>query len=463
METKVTVIIIDSRSKIHPEWVQAAIQSSQEQTVPVDIIVVENTERDKTIGKCWNAATKEAKTEWVYFLGDDNWMARDAIQVLLNHTDKPAVYLTTFMTMYDGEVFRSVPRQCTGMWKRDYILKYPFNEELKSGIDREYLEESKKRGDTGIIVPYYYGIYDRRHDDHRSTKIVLSAPKEKVDIYVTGTGSQNFIAPLVKGWRDEGKTVFISMSPFLPEIKSDIIWCEWGNENAVVVQDFETDAKKYLRIHAYEVFSPNIYYFKWDKWDKVFFIAEHIKDYVESKVGKIPNAVVVPVGIETENFKVRENTWNKKIAFAGQIARKKGAGELMFLANSLPEYEFHIAGKYIEEDVAEYFNKMKPDNMFIHPFSYDLKEWFQDYTYYLNTSIREGNPITVLEACASGLKPLVRNWIGADNIFKGYTYSNIQQLKGLLQSPYDPTEYRQFAEQFDFKKTLKEINGYLSS
>lgn len=462
METKVTVIIIDSRSKIHPEWVQAAIQSSQEQTVPVDIIVVENTERDKTIGKCWNAATQQAKTEWVYFLGDDNWMARDAIQVLLNHTDKPAVYLTTFMTMYDGEVFRSVPRQCTGMWKKDYILKYPFNEELKSGIDREYLEESKKRGDTGIIIPYYYGIYDRRHDDHRSTKVVLSAPKEKVDIYVTGTGSQNFVAPLVKGWRDEGKTVFISMSQFLPEIKSDIIWCEWGNENAVVVQDYETSAKKYLRIHAYEVFSPNIYYFKWDKWEKVFFIAEHIKDYVESKVGKIPNAVVVPVGINTNDFEFIDKPKNNKIAWAGQIARKKGAGELMLIANALPEYEFHIAGKYIEEDVAEYFNKKKPSNMFIHPFSYDLKEWLKDYSFYLNTSIREGNPITVLEACAVGLKPLVRDWIGADKIYKDYIYSDINGLRKLLEE-VNPKEYREFAEQFDLKKTLKEINEYIQS
>jgi hypothetical protein len=459
--TKVTVIIIDSRSKIHPDWVQAAIQSAQEQTVPVDVIVVENTERDKTIGRCWNAATEQAKTEWVYFLGDDNWMARDAIQVLLNHTDKPAVYLTTFMTMYDGQVMRSVPRQCTGMWKRDYILKHPFNEELQSGIDREYLEESKKRGDTGVIVPYYYGIYDRRHDDHRSTKIVLSAPKDKQDIYVTGTGSQNFVAPLVKNWRENDKSVFISMSEFLPEIKSDIIWCEWANENAVIVQDFETDARKFLRFHAYEAFSPNLFYLKWEKWEKVIFIADHIKDIVEKKVGKIPNAVVIPVGVDTSQFKVREGK-NNKIAWAGQIARKKGAGELMLLANSFPEYEFHVAGKYIEDDVAIYFNEKKPDNMFIHPFSYDLKEWFKDYTYYLNTSMREGNPITVLEAMSSGLKPLVRDWVGADKIYEGYTYKNIDEFRKLLED-YHPKEYRKFAEQYDIKNTFKKVGEIISN
>jgi len=452
----VTVIVIDSRSKEHPDWVQACIDSILNQTVEVKLIVVDNTKRDKTIGKCWNEAVKQVDTEWCFFVGDDCFLARDCVQVMLNHTDKNTPCVTTFMTMFDEKEYRVVQRPCTGMWKREYLLKYPFNETLVKGIDREYFEEAVKRNDPYYVISYYFGHYDRRHDDHRSGRVKLEYPKEKQDIYITSEGGTNFIDPLAKRWK-ENKKVLINAQPFHPEIKTDIIWCEWANENAIAVGDFKTDARKFLRLHAYEAFTPQLFRIKWNGFEKVIFIAEHIKGRVEALVGKIPNAVVIPVGIDLGKFTLRDKKPNNKIAYAGQISRKKGAGELMLLAKSLPDYEFHLAGKYIEDDVADYFNKGKPDNLFIHPYSYNLNEWFKDYTYIINTSMREGNPITTLEAMACGLKPLVRDWLGSE-IYGEYVYKNIEELKKLLEGSYEPEEYRSFVEDnYNFEKVYKEI------
>ena len=81
------------------------------------------------------------------------------------------------------------------MEKRITLLKYPFNEELERGIDREYFEEAVKRNDGYDLIPYYFGHFDRRHDDHRSSKVKLRAPKEKQDIYVTSSGWNKFYKP----------------------------------------------------------------------------------------------------------------------------------------------------------------------------------------------------------------------------------------------------------------------------
>jgi len=457
----VSVIVIDSRSKEHPDWVQNCIDSILKQTVEVELIVIDNTKRDKTIGKCWNEGVKQAKGKWCFFVGDDCFLARDCVQVMLNHSDTPLNCVTTFMTMFDKQEYKVVQRPCTGMWRKEYLLKYPFNETLKKGIDREYFEEAEKRNDYYHLIGYYFGHYDRRHDEHRSGKVKLKYPKEKQDIYVTSSGGVNFISPLVKEWKKD-KKVILDAKPFRPEIKADIIWCEWANENAINVANYKTDARKFLRLHAYEAYSPYLFHIKWDKFEKVIFIAEHIKNRVEAVAGKIPNAVVIPVGIDVNKYTLRNN-YNNKIACAGQISRKKGAGELMLLAKSLPEYEFHLAGKYIEDDVADYFNFRKPDNLFIHPFSYNLNEWLKDYTFFLNTSIREGNPITMLEAMACGLKPLVRDWVGSE-IYGEYVYKDIEELKKLLKGSYEPEEYRAFVEEnYDFENTYKEIEKLLEA
>lgn len=460
---QISVVVIDSRSKIHPDWVETCKDSILKQTRPVDeLIIVPNTDKKKKIGEAWNEAVKEATGDWIFFVGDDCFLARDCVQVMMNHADTQLPCVTTFMTMFDEKEYKVVQRPCTGMWKRDYLLKHPFNETLDKGVDREYFEEAVKRGDGYYLIAYYFGHFDRRHDDHRSGKVILEAPQE-TEIYVTSNGGVNFISPLVREWKKEHE-VFLASQPFEPNTKSDIIWCEWANENAIRVADYKTEARKFLRLHSYEAFDKWIYYIDFSKFEKVFFIADHIKEFVESKVGKIPNAVVVPVGVETDKFSIGEIKNVKYVAYAGQISRKKGAGELILIANSFPDYEFFVAGKFVEDDVARVFNENIPENIHLEPYSYNLNEFFRNKSYIINTSLREGNPITVLEGMSAGLFPIVNNWIGANNIFNGYTYKNFNQLNILLHSQPNPKKYREFVkENYDFNKTIANYNEYIFS
>ena len=454
----ISIVMIDSRSDKHPDWVQTAIESIEQQSVDCELIVLNNIGRHSTIGKLWNEGVRKAKHDYILFLGDDDWLAQDycssLIQYALNHPK--FVMWTSYMTVYndDTKLIAPLQRIVTGMWRKEYLLKYPFNESLEKGIDREYIQEMQKREDRGMTLIHNYGYFYRKHSDY-SCAGSITFTKEKSQIYVLPT-YRSFIDPIVKEWK-KSKTVFVSSEEFDPILadEAEVIFCEFLSQNAVRVSDYKCNAKKYLRVHAYEAFSPLIYYVKWESFDKVFFIADHIKDYVESKIGKLENAIVLPVGVNLLSFKEREK--NNKICYAGEISRKKGVGELFLIAKELPGYEFHIAGKFTEDDVAWWFNKKKPDNVFLYPYSYNLEKFFEDKGYFISTSLREGNPVTVIEAMSAGLKPLVNDWVGADKIYEGYTYKNVNELRKLLED-YQPLEYRKFAEGYDLSHTIKEIN-----
>ncbi len=169
------------------------------------------------------------------------------------------------------------------------------------------------------------------------------------------------------------------------------------------------------------------------------------------------NAIVIPNGVDLDKFTLRVgNNGNKvpklrnnKIAYAGYLTRKKGIGELLFIAKSLPEYEFHLAGRYQEDDIADWINKKKPDNVFIYEWKYEeaMNEFYQDKTFILNTSLRESQGMTMMEGMACGLKPLVADWIGAKEIYGEYVYENLDDLKSLLEGSYEPESYRQFIKE----------------
>lgn len=453
--------MIDSRSDVHPDWVQTAIRSIEGQTVEVELIVIDNIGRKKTIGQCWNEGVLKASNDYIAFIGDDDWYSGDLcitlIQQILRHPEFQRY--ATFMTAFDEEtkLYSPIQREWTGCFKKQYLIDHPFNEELKTGVDREYLQEYIKRGDLSFNIPYHFGYYYRKHNDYScSGKITFEV--EASPIYVLCSGGRSFIDPILPSFND--KYFIESKFDPLKADKADLIFVEWANQNAIEVGNYECKAKKILRLHSFEAFSSSIHYIPFEKYDLVIFIAEHIKEYVESKIGKIPNAVVIPVGINLEKFHLVGKEKNNKICYAGEISRKKGIGELFFIANSLPEYEFYIAGKFKEDDVAFYFNEKKPKNVFLEPFSYDLNEFFKDKTYFINTSLREGNPVTVLEAMACGLKPLINDWVGADKIYDGFIYKSLNDIVNLFRD-YTPMEYRKFAEQFDIKKTIEKINGNL--
>ena len=463
-------IVIDSRSDIHPDWVQTCIRSINSQTQEIETIVVNNIGRKKSIGKCFNEGVKAARNDWVVFVGDDDYVAPDYADILLRYINESrikssrVVNVATYMTAFNNDTGQktALARQSTGAWKREYLLKHPFNEDLEKGIDREYIEETVKRGDLIAVIEYYFGYFYRRHSDYRCAGDIIFE-KEPAKYYFV-TANRIFLSPITERIAKLGK-VFVdnSLTPELAK-KAEVIWCEWANEKAIDVAEIETNAKKILRIHAYEAFSETLKRLDLNKFDVVIFIDNYIKEYVERQYGKVNGAVVIPNGIDLEKFYNPNKIRNNKIAYAGYLTRKKGIGELILLAESFPDYEFHIAGKYQEDDIADFLNIRKPNNIKIHPWQYSIEEWFKDKTYILNTSLRESQAMTITEGMAAGLKPLIRNWIGAEEMYpEKYIWKSINDFKSLLEGDYNPDEYRDLVKKYDINLIYPKIEEIMEN
>ena len=466
----VSVVIIDSRSDVHPEWVQTAINSVKQQDYPVELIVINNVGRKKTIGECFNIGVKNATGDWVLFIGDDDRIVGDYVSTLVYNLEKHSklnpVAIATFMTVFDNEKEECLKRAPTGMIKREYLLKYPFDEKLEKGIDRDWFERMAHRGDKQVVIPYNYGYYYRQHEDYSCAAPVHMQTEHK-DIYMVAV-SPVFIDPIADKLMEKGHSVYIETDGFNPEYAkhAKVIWSDWGNADALKIANFECNAKKFLRIHAFEVFFQIIHHINLDAYDKVIFVADHIKEYLEKKYDrKLQNATVIPNGVDMNKWQIPINKKkNNKIVMAGNIAEGKGAQLLLFVARHLPEFEFHVCGKFAQEDVYEYFMEKKTDNVFLYTYQYDLNDFFKDKTYVISPSIRESQHMTVMEGMAAGLKPVVFDWIGAKKIYKEeWVWDDLDSLKDILYSNVNPKEYRDYIYfNYNFEDKFKEIESLIN-
>ena len=156
---KLSFLVVDSRSDVHSDWVGTCIQSLQTMSTrnlseQFEIVIVPNLGRTMTIGQAWNLGVKECTGDWIVFVGDDDYVAPDYAEVLERWILSEQVQKTnivnvaTYMFAFDEETGNKMAmmRQSTGAWKKEYLLEHPFNESLKKGIDREYVEEMIKRG-----------------------------------------------------------------------------------------------------------------------------------------------------------------------------------------------------------------------------------------------------------------------------------------------------------------------------
>ena len=435
--------MINSRGNIHPEWINTAINSVKKQMVACELIIIKNLDNKRTIGQCWNEGVRLSKGDWVFFLGDDDFISDDYLLTLSNLAKKTkSPMVTTYRTVFREDVKSAFPQQepMTGMWKKEYLEKYPFNEKLKRGIDGEYIDQFKLRGDNYSVAHYHYGYFYRKHSEHSCAGDIKFIENPK---YYFITKYPAFIEPIAKKFEN---AVISPTVDFGALDNAEVVWCDFATENAVTVANYECKAKKILRIHAFDAYSEAIKYINFDKFDEVIFVGKHIQDYVTEKYG-VKNSLLIPNGVDLDKFTLSEKVKNNKIAYAGHISRTKGIGELLLVANSLPSYEFHIAGRFIEDDVTQYLNKKLPKNVFLNSWQYNLNEFFKDKTYIINTSLRESQAMSLLEGMACGLKPIVNDWIGAKEIYGEFVYKNINDIRRLLAEGYEPEKYRKFVKE----------------
>ena len=263
---------------------------------------------------------------------------------------------------------------------------------------------------------------------------------------------------------------------------ADTVWFETCDNNLAVAtkgtinnETAETVGLKnknvIVRIIDIEAWSGLHKNIDWQYVKHVIFIAEHIKRLVEKDIDFATYGTkvhLIPCGVNLDNFFYREKPNTKRIAWVAHRWHAKGIDLILQLALKLqrldPEYKIYALGSQnIENWYQEYINYFMRYNdieniEFIEHVD-DMNGWLDDKDYAICASKKEAFSYAIAEGMAKGLKPLIHNFYGANEIWpKEYIWNTIDECLDMIISPIKSIEYRNYIEKYSTTNMLKKFD-----
>lgn len=309
---------------------------------------------------------------------------------------------------------------------------------------------------------------------------ILADGKARVVFFVK-PGLDNFLNPIIMALSEHfltRKVIVTDHEQLGPEMEeADICWFEWCDDLVMAGSKHPLAQKRILicRLHSFEAFSRNIYRVNWSTVDRLIFVGSHIRNHVLGRrTGlKEEQTMVIAGGLELEKYNFAEREKGFDIAYVGYINYKKGPMLLLHAFKAIHDrdsrYQLHIAGVHQEIRFQLYFNQMievleLQDSVHFDGWQGDLDHYLEDKQYVLVTSPLESQHISVMEAMAKGIKPLIHNFYGAEEVFeKDFIWNSIGDLVQLVtEDHYTSVRYRSFIEErYDFQKQTGQIKKLL--
>jgi glycosyltransferase involved in cell wall biosynthesis len=262
--------------------------------------------------------------------------------------------------------------------------------------------------------------------------------------------------------------------------ESDLAWFDWAND-AVVPASFNksVDIPFVCRLHRYEVYGHFPTAINWQRINKLVFVSESVresfKDRYPEYYGKT-GCMVINNGIDLNRFNGDiSRPRGKNVAYVGRLHYIKNPSLLLqcfaAIANKDPEHRFHVAGEFSEQVIEEYFwdqvKKLKLEDSLTYYGKIDsVNTWLQDMDYIILPSIIEGEPVSVLEAMATGVKPIVSNFVNAEKVLPAkYLFSTVDECVEMVTGKkFDRAEYRSYVEaNNDIEKQIAEVKTLIES
>lgn len=94
----------------------------------------------------------------------------------------------------------------------------------------------------------------------------------------------------------------------------------------------------------------------------------------------------------------------------------------------------------------------------------NLDKWLEDKNYILCTSILESQNMSVMQAMAKGIKPIIHNFVGAKGIYNNnYIWNTIDEAVEIINDKeYSSQEYRKFIkENYSLESQIKSLKQLL--
>lgn len=256
---------------------------------------------------------------------------------------------------------------------------------------------------------------------------------------------------------------------------SDISWFEWCSNLAVIGSNKPKVCETIVRLHRYEAYEQWPEQVNWGNVDVLVTVGNSVAK--EALLKKVPSletqtsVVTIPNGVNLNKFKFSDRQKGKNIAFLGNLRMVKNPGLMLLCMQKLnyidPEYRLFFGGEFQDGTVEQYMRHMVDvldlsDVVFFDGWQEDVSSWFADKHYIVCTSMIESQGMGILEGMSLGLKPVVHNFPGANEIYPSEYLFNIAEefCDHILSERYTPRRYRKFVEdRYALKAQLSKINN----
>jgi glycosyltransferase involved in cell wall biosynthesis len=255
---------------------------------------------------------------------------------------------------------------------------------------------------------------------------------------------------------------------------SDISWFEWCCDLAVIGSRQEKVCKNIIRLHRYEAYSNWPSQVRWENIDCLVTVGNtFVKDALLAQVPDIETRTqlcTIQNGVNLDKFRFVERPHGKNLACIGYMNTRKNPMLLLQCMQKLhyidKEYKLFVAGNF-QDAMLEQYIRFMVDTLglagvvFFDGWQKDVNSWLADKQYITSFSIGESQGMGILEAMACGLKPVIHNFPGADQIFPNEYIFNISEefCRQVLSTDYEPQKYRRFVEQrYHIKNQMQKIN-----
>lgn len=256
---------------------------------------------------------------------------------------------------------------------------------------------------------------------------------------------------------------------------SDISWFEWCTDLAAIGSQKPKVCENIIRLHRYEAYIHWPQLIDWSNIDYLMTVGNSfVKDALMRAVPDIKNhtkIITIPNGVNLEKYHYIDRRRGKNIAFLSNIRMVKNPSLILQCMQKLhyidPEYRLFFAGHFQDLSLEQYMRHMVKalglQNVVVFDgWQADINRWLADKHYIVSTSTIESQGMGILEAMACGLKPVIHNFPGAEQIFSSEYLFNISEefCQQIISESYEPKRYRNFVEEkYPLKKQLSNINN----
>jgi glycosyltransferase involved in cell wall biosynthesis len=256
---------------------------------------------------------------------------------------------------------------------------------------------------------------------------------------------------------------------------SDISWFEWCTSMVVEASKLPKVCKNIVRLHRFEAYTDWPSQVKWENIDTLITVGNSfVKDTLLAQVPDIESRtrlVTIPNGVNLKKYEFVNRHRGRNIACVGHLNLHKNPMLLLQCMQKLHyidrEYKLFFAGSFQDLWLEQYIRHTVEvlglgDVVFFDGWQSDVHSWLRDKHYIVSTSIGESQGMGLLEGMACGLKPVIHNFPGADQIFPSEFLFGItgQVCEQVLSDEYDPQMYRRFVEDnYSLEKQLNMINS----